>query len=224
MILKDYIKTIDDEYIYIGSAVAFMCIGKVSEVNSLCAEADEWNKAEAKKRLDSALRTIEQTPKRRKNADDRVKRAKDYIKQAMQIAIQIEEAYKSLTEYALEADDRNPAYKATVTKFETTIEELKEKQKVLQGKMASSSLAAMLSAREYVEKNYQAALRGKATLEPYLNHYKPILERQLIEHYKREAVEPLGEIVIVEGSENGRYWSFDEIGKDITELEKEDYE
>ena len=47
----------------------------------------------------------------------------------------------------------------------------------------------------------------------YLETYKPVLERKIVDHYIKES-EPDTEVIIIEGMERGQYWTYDEYLKD----------
>lgn len=72
----------------------------------------------------------------------------------------------------------------------------------------------MKSAMLKADAEYKYQVRNLGRLKKIVSGYKEFIDREVIDTYKRKWIEPLGTVILVEGVENGPYWSLDEVEKE----------
>lgn len=77
-----------------------------------------------------------------------------------------------------------------------------------------SYIRKMKAALIKADAEYKYQLRNLERLTGIVRGYKKFIDREVIDTYKRKWIEPLGIVILVEGIENGPYWSLDEVEKE----------
>lgn len=78
----------------------------------------------------------------------------------------------------------------------------------------SANIKKMKSALLKADAEYKYQMRNLERLKKIVSGYKKFIDREVIDTYKRKWIEPLGIVILVEGVENGPYWSLDEVEKE----------
>lgn len=74
-----------------------------------------------------------------------------------------------------------------------------------------SDIRKMKAALIKADAEYKYQLRNLERLTGIVSRYKNFIDREVKDTYRRKFVEPLGVVILVEGVENGPYWSLDEV-------------
>lgn len=78
----------------------------------------------------------------------------------------------------------------------------------------SANIRKMKSTLLKADAEYKYQVRNLGRLKKIVSGYKKFIDREVIDTYKRKWIEPLGTVILVEGVENGPYWSLDEVEKE----------
>ena len=207
-----------DKIIKLSSGTGFIYCGKVDE--SLIGILEEYDKtfiADAKrlkekeeKKVDKCIDMAYTLPRVIRSLENELKIDKKIVKEDSQALFKLE-----------------PTDELYQIKLQT-IEELTQRIEELEGKKKNEGLIAIKKAQlEYCEKQIPKSRKNIDRLINYIENYKALIEREVLEEYNsidQTDICHIDKIIKIEGAEVGRYWTVKEYQQGFVEEEEEDAE
>ena len=231
MTLQEAINNQTDEWLYIGSLCSFVWIGRREQaIEAMPGVSEKYkvllqrNIKNAERRLDFNTRSLDGVINLKESLvqiihndeDVELDEFKNEVKQAFEYvkSIKSNDLFFIKKKFASIID-----YKCR--KFE------KSKNKMIIYNSASELNDAIEKiipelnelSRKYKQEVYRLNIYLSNLYEQKAN-WKPMLERNVEEIYKRKDVEPLGTIIVIDGKEEGAYWFYSETPKGREEERK----
>lgn len=219
--LKEVANRFEHREIYLGSASSYLWIGKGADIDWASKMLDvkiknklKRNIAKGKKYIKTMTELIPQLKAEMKMIEECLP---ELEAEASNLKIKIEtikEALKVQRDIRKKTKDKSVFEEATesIKKLQTEKAELKSQYDLVKPQLDSKRrrLAIIKDKIPYTEKRLVSVGKTTENNKEYLKNYIPLIERKVRDIYKRSPVddcEICGVAVIVDGKEEGNYWT-----------------